>query len=84
MEERADRTSPRKIRVKQRFRKSLERIHRQSTKMPPKSRTNSQNSRQVHSQNLSTGICNLTPTPKKKSGTQRTLDQYFSKTPRTY
>uniref|UniRef100_A0A158Q882 WD_REPEATS_REGION domain-containing protein n=1 Tax=Elaeophora elaphi TaxID=1147741 RepID=A0A158Q882_9BILA len=83
MEERVDRTSPRKIRVKQSSRKSRERIHRQLIKAPTKSCTNSQSSRYLHSQSPSTNISQLTPKPRKKSGTQRTLDQYFSRTPRT-
>lgn len=84
MKERVDRTSPRKIRVKQSLYKSRERIHRQLTpKMSTKSRTNSQSSRHLHSQSPSTDIRQLTPKPRKKNGTQRTLDQYFSRTPRT-
>ncbi|KAL3985300.1 WD domain G-beta repeat family protein [Acanthocheilonema viteae] len=82
MKERADRTSPRKIRVKQSLWKSRERMHRQSVKMPAKSRTDSQSSR--HSQNPSIDVRQLTPKPRKTNGTQRTLDQYFSRTPRTY
>ncbi|EFO28117.2 hypothetical protein LOAG_00376 [Loa loa] len=86
MKERVDRTSPRKIRVKQSLHKPRERIHRQSTpKMPVKSRTDLQNLRQnLRSQNPSTDIHQLTPKSRKKSGTQRTLDQYFIRTPRTY
>ncbi|CAG9539326.1 unnamed protein product [Cercopithifilaria johnstoni] len=84
MEERVDRTSPRKIRVKRSLRKSREHTHRQSTKMPAKSRADSQSSRRLHSQNSPTDIRQLTPKPRKKNGTQRTLDQYFSRTPRTY
>ncbi|VIO98325.1 Uncharacterized protein BM_BM11961 [Brugia malayi] len=85
LKERFDRTSPRKIRVKQSLHKSRDRVHRQSTpKMAAKSRTDLQNSRHLQSQNSSTDIRQSTPKPRKKSGTQLTLDQYFSKTPRTY
>ncbi|VDK84687.1 unnamed protein product [Litomosoides sigmodontis] len=82
MEERVDRISC-KIRVKRDLRNSRERTHRQSTKTPAKSRTDSQSSRRLNSQNPSADICQLTPKTKKKSGTQRTLDHYFSRTPRT-
>ncbi|OZC09719.1 hypothetical protein X798_03122 [Onchocerca flexuosa] len=83
MEERVDRTSPRKIRVKQSLRKSNERIHRPSgPKMPVKFRADSLSSR--HSQNFSSDVRQETPKTKKKDGIQRTLDQYFSRTPRTH
>ncbi|KAM3717347.1 Denticleless protein [Dirofilaria immitis] len=85
MEERVDRTSPRKIHVKQSLHKSSERICRPSvSKMPIKFRNDSQSSRHLQSQNFSLDIRQLIPKTRKKNSIQRTIDQYFSRIPRTY
>ncbi|MCP9264862.1 hypothetical protein DINM_023034 [Dirofilaria immitis] len=65
--ERVDRTSPRKIHVKQSLHKSSERICRPSvSKMPIKFRNDSQSSRHLQSQNFSLDIRQLIPKTRKR------------------
>uniref|UniRef100_A0A915PJR4 Uncharacterized protein n=1 Tax=Setaria digitata TaxID=48799 RepID=A0A915PJR4_9BILA len=85
MEERVDRTSPRKIRVKQSLLKTHEHVPGLlAKKTPAKIHAPSHSSVHLQSENSSTFLHQVAPKTKKKIGTQRTLDQYFSRIPRTY